>query len=80
MLQGYMLILGFKVRRAALRASRHRVDHDNTTMRCSSTQCRHVYSVRHTNALWYLDGNYNQMEVCHTFGGDGFSRVIEMLR
>ena len=82
MLQGHMLRLGFKVQRAALRASVHRVDHENTIARRSSTIIRRVYTVPHPNTLWHLDGNHKLIRwrfVIHA-GVDGFSRMIVYLK
>lgn len=82
MLQAHMLQLGFKVRRAALRAAIHRVDHENTVSRRSRTIRRRIYSVPHPNAVWHLDGNHKLIRwrlVVHA-GVDGFSRTIVFMK
>ena len=82
MLQAHMLRLGYKVPRASLRASIHRVDHENTVARRSKTIKRRVYSVPHPNAIWHLDGNHKLIRyrlVIHA-GVDGFSRTIVYIK
>ena len=82
MLQGHVLRLGFKIQRAALRESIHRVDHDRTVSRRSRAIKRRVYSVPHPNAIWHLDGNHKLIRwrlVIHA-GVDGFSRTIVFIK
>ena len=82
MLQGHISRLGFKIQRAELRASIHRVDHDNTVLRRScAIKCR-VYSVPRPNTVWHLDGNHKLIRwrlVIHA-GVDGFSRMIVFVK
>ena len=78
LLNGHLLRLGIRVTRAELRASIHRVDHDNTVARRSRTVKRRVYTVSCPNALWHVDTHHKLIRwrfVIHA-GIDGFSRTI----
>ena len=82
MLQGHISRLGFKIQRAELRASIHRVDHDNTVSRCSCAIKRRVYCEPRPNTVWHLDGNHKLIRwrlVIHA-GVDGFSRMIVFVK
>ena len=78
LLNGHLLRLGIRVTRAELRASIHRVDHDNTVARRSRTVKRRVYTVSCPNALWHVDTHHKLIRwrfVIHA-GIDGFSRTV----
>ena len=80
MLQAHLLRLGYKVTRASLRTSIHRVDHENALMSRSHVIKRRTYSVLHPNAIWHIDGNHKLIHfrlVIHA-GVDGFSRAIDV--
>ena len=82
MLQAHLLRLGYKVTRASLRTSIHRVDHENALMRRSHVIKRRTYSVLHPNAIWHIDGNHKLIHfrlVIHA-GVDGFSRAIVFIK
>ena len=72
MLQGHISRLGFKIQRAELRASIHRVDHDNTVSRSSCAIKRRAYILPRPNTVWHLDGLIRWRLVIHA-GVDGFS-------
>lgn len=82
MLQGHLLQMGIKVPRAMLRAAIHRIDHDKTVLRRSTTIQRRVYTSPHPNAVWHVDGSHKMIRwrlVVHG-GVDGFSRCVVYLK
>lgn len=78
MLNGHMLSRGIKVPRSSLRATIHRVDHENTVQRSSSVVNRRTYCAQRPNFVWHIDGMHKLIRwkfVVHA-GVDGFSRLI----
>lgn len=78
MIQGHLVGLGIRVPRSQLRASIHRVDHENTQIRRSHTIRRRQYSVECPNSIWHIDGHHKLIRWRFVVHGaiDGFSRVI----
>ena len=78
MIQGQLVGQGIRVTRSQLRASIHRVDHENTRHRLSHVIRRRQYSVECPNSIWHIDGHHKLIRwkfVVHA-GIDGFSRTI----
>jgi hypothetical protein len=78
MIQGHLVSQGIRVTRSQLRASIHRVDHENTQCRLSHVVKRRQYSVESPNSIWHIDGHHKLIRwkfVVHA-GIDGFSRTI----
>lgn len=78
LLKGHLSRLGIKVLRSELRASIHRVDHEETLKRHTSVIKRRTYSVSAPNAMWHVDSNHKLIRwrlVLHA-GVDGFSRTV----
>ena len=82
LIQGHLVTMGIKVTRQALRASIHRVDHDNVIARRRQVIRRRVYSVPHPNAVWHIDGNHKLIRWRFVIHGaiDGFSRTVIYVR
>ena len=82
MMMGHLTSRDICIPRARLRASIHRVDHDNTVARRSVTVYRRVYYADGPNAVWHIDGNHKLIRwrfVVHG-GVDGYSRTLVYLR
>ena len=65
-----------------LRASIHRVDHENVIARRYSTVRRRTYSVPYPNYIWHIDSHHKLIRwrfVIHACI-DGFSHTIMYLR
>ncbi len=78
MIQGYLVGLGIRVPRSQVRASIHRVDHENTQLRRSHVVKRRQYSAECPNSLWHIDGHHKLIRrrfVVHA-AIDGFSRAV----
>ena len=73
--------LGIRVSRSKLRASIHRVDHDNTRLRLSHVVKRRQYSVECPNSIWHIDEHHKLIRWRFVVHGaiDGFSRMIPYL-
>ena len=63
MLEGHLMASGVQVTRSELRASIHRVDHQNTQLRCTHVIWRRQYSVGFSMAHRWTPQT-DQMEVC----------------
>ena len=82
MIKGHLSSCGIRVPRADLRASIHRIDHNNTVSRRSDVVKRRVYAVTRPNAMWHIDGNHKLIRwrlVVHA-GVDGFSRTLVFIK
>lgn len=82
MVQGQLVALGIRVTRSELRASIHRVDHENTQLRRTHVIRRRQYSVDCPNSIWHIDGHHKLIRwrfVVHA-GIDGFSRAIPYIQ
>ncbi len=82
MMQGHLVGQGIRIPRSELRASIHRVDHENTLLRSSRVVKRRQYSVECPNSLWHMDGHHKLIRWRFVVHGaiDGFSRTIPYLR
>ena len=58
LIQGHLISLSINVSHAKLRASIHRVDHENTQLRRSRVVKRRQYTVDSPNSIWHLDGHH----------------------
>ena len=79
---GHLVSYGIRVQRTRLRASIHRVDPINTSLRRSIAIRRRTYHSNGTNAVWHIDGNHKMIHwhlVVHG-GIDGFSRTVVFLK
>ena len=78
MMQGHLVGLGIRIPRSQLRASIHRVDHENTQLRLSHVVKRRQYSVEFPNSMWHIDGHHKLIRWKFVVHGaiDGFSRTI----
>ncbi len=78
---GHLHRLGITVPRTRVRASIHRVDPINTSIRRSRAIRRRTYHVEGPNSLWHIDGHHKLIRwrfVIHG-GIDGFSRTVVFL-
>lgn len=82
LIQGHLVRQGIQVPRRMLRASIHRVDHDNVVARQHSVVKRRVYSVPHPNYLWHMDSHHKLIKWRFVIHGavDGFSRAIMYMK
>lgn len=58
MMQGHLVGLGVHISRRQLRASIHRVHHENTRLRLSHVVKRRQYSVECPDSIWHIDGHH----------------------
>ena len=82
LMQGHLVALGIRVPRSDLRASIHRVHHENTRLRGTHVVRRRQYEVDCPNSIWHIDGHHKLIRwrfVVHA-GIDGFSRVIPYIQ
>ena len=78
MMKGYLVSQSIRIPRSQLRASIHRVDHENTLNRKSHVVKRRQYSVDCPNSIWHIDGHHKLIRWKFVFhaGIDGFSHAI----
>lgn len=79
---GHLYRTGVYVPRSRVRASIHRVDPINTSLRRSVTVRRRVYHADGPNSVWHIDGHHKLIKwrfVTHG-GVDGYSRTATFLK
>jgi len=81
LVMGSLCSKGFRVHRARVRESLHRVDPNGVIQRWQALIPRRQYHVSGPNALWHLDGNHKLIRYKFVIHGciDGYSRLITYL-